>query len=163
MIRAKNLLRLGIIVPALFACPAFAATENAPAPAPREKIKIEPIKDLVATDTIVGSGTEAVAGKSLTVNYTGWLYSYFKPEHKGLQVESSAGRAPLIFQLGEGKVIKGWDQGLVGMKVGGKRTLIVPANLAYGERGIGRGRIPPNSPLIFEIELLDVKDQAAPK
>lgn len=106
-------------------------------------------------DTVQGTGKEAVAGATVVVNYTGWLYAPEAQGQHGAQFDSSIGRAPFSFQLGGGQVIPGWDQGVQGMKVGGKRTLIIPAALGYGEQGAGP--IPPNSNLIFDVELLDVK------
>ena len=106
-------------------------------------------------DTVPGTGKEAVAGATVVVNYTGWLYAPNAQQQHGAQFDSSIGREPFNFQLGSGMVIPGWDQGVQGMKVGGKRTLIVPAALGYGERGAGP--IPPNANLIFDVELLDVK------
>jgi FKBP-type peptidyl-prolyl cis-trans isomerase FkpA len=113
------------------------------------------VTPLVKTDLLVGTGAEAVAGKALTVNYTGWLYTSKASDFKGTQFDSSAARGPFAFTLGAGNVIKGWDQGVVGMKVGGKRSLIIPPDLAYGASG--SGPIPPNATLVFEIELLTVK------
>lgn len=157
MINVRILPCLGVLVSALLAGPTFAATDAAPAPAP--KIKILPVKDLLTTDTQIGTGTEAAAGTTVTVHFNGWLYSYFKPEHKGMQFENTVAQGgPRTFALGDESVIKGLSQGIAGMRVGGKRTLIVPSDLAYGPRGIGRGRIPPNSPIVFEVELLDVKN-----
>jgi len=106
-------------------------------------------------DTVPGTGKEAVAGATVVVNYTGWLYSPNAQLQHGAQFDSSVGREPFSFQLGAGQVIPGWDQGVQGMKVGGKRTLIVPAEMGYGAQGAGP--IPPNANLIFEVELLDVK------
>ena len=106
-------------------------------------------------DTTVGTGAEATAGKRVTVNYTGWLYLPDAPQHHGEQFDSSVGRKPFTFQLGSGMVIPGWDQGVAGMKVGGKRTLVIPAALGYGADGAGP--IPPNANLIFDVELLDVQ------
>jgi FKBP-type peptidyl-prolyl cis-trans isomerase FkpA len=113
---------------------------------------------LVKIDNVVGTGKEAGVGSNIRVNYTGWFYKPLAAKQRGRKFDSSldAGREPLEFQLGAGKVIKGWDQGVVGMKVGGKRTLIIPSDLAYGSRGAG-GSIPPGSDLIFDVELLDVK------
>ena len=111
---------------------------------------------LIITDTKVGSGKEATAGAEVVVNYTGWLYRPLAKNSKGKQFDSSVGRGPFSFSLGRGMVIKGWDQGVAGMKVGGKRTLIIPSQLAYGSRSPGDD-IPPNSALIFDVELLDVK------
>ena len=112
-------------------------------------------RPLQKTDTVVGKGKPAAAGSTVTVHYTGWLYSPKAPQQHGAQFDSSNGGEPFTFTLGAGKVIPGWDQGLVGMKAGGKRTLIVPAALGYGERGAGP--IPPNANLIFDVTLLEVK------
>jgi FKBP-type peptidyl-prolyl cis-trans isomerase FkpA len=111
---------------------------------------------LVKTDTRVGRGKEAVAGKTVDVNYTGWLYEPTAPNQHGKQFDSSVGRGPFSFPLGAGRVIRGWDEGVAGMKVGGKRTLVIPPDLAYGNRGAG-GVIPPGATLVFDVELLDVK------
>lgn len=105
-------------------------------------------------DTVVGTGKEATAGATAVVNYTGWLYEPAAPQQRGKEFDSSIGREPFKFQLGAGQVIKGWDVGVQGMKVGGKRTLIVPADMGYGAGGAGP--IPPNATLVFEVELLDV-------
>jgi FKBP-type peptidyl-prolyl cis-trans isomerase FkpA len=107
------------------------------------------------TDLQMGKGAEAVKGMHLLVNYTGWLYDPGKPDMKGQQFDSSIGRAPFDFVLGAGMVIPGWDEGFGGMKVGGKRRLIIPPDMGYGARGAG-GVIPPNATLLFEMELLDV-------
>ncbi|HWF84806.1 MAG TPA: FKBP-type peptidyl-prolyl cis-trans isomerase [Vicinamibacterales bacterium] len=107
------------------------------------------------TDLVVGTGAEATAGKSITVNYTGWLYDTSKTDGKGTQFDSSIGRAPFPLVLGAGQVIKGWDQGIVGMKVGGSRRLIIPPELAYGSAG--QSSIPPNATLVFDISLLSVQ------
>jgi len=112
---------------------------------------------LIKKDTVVGTGKEAVSGSSVSVNYTGWLFNTSAPDQRGTKFDSSIGRGPFTFPLGGGRVIKGWDQGVAGMKVGGKRTLIIPADMAYGSRGAGGGLIPPDAPLVFDVELLDVK------
>ncbi len=102
-------------------------------------------------DTVVGQGAEARAGQLVTVHYTGWL---FNDGQQGKKFDSSHDRRdPFQFPLGGGMVIKGWDEGVAGMKVGGKRTLIIPAALGYGARGAG-GVIPPNATLKFDVELL---------
>jgi len=111
---------------------------------------------LIKTDTAVGKGKEAVAGATVFVNYTGWLHEPKAPRQHGKQFDTSIGRGPFNFQLGAGRVIKGWDEGVAGMKVGGKRTLVIPPELGYGARGAG-GVIPPNATLVFDVELLDVK------
>jgi peptidylprolyl isomerase len=104
---------------------------------------------LVSKDLIKGTGPEAKAGDSVTVNYVGVLY------HGGKEFDASWRRSePFTFTLGEGKVIPGWDQGVVGMRVGGRRELIIPAKLAYGPQG--QGEIPPNAPLVFVVDLLSV-------
>jgi FKBP-type peptidyl-prolyl cis-trans isomerase FkpA len=102
-------------------------------------------------DTIVGDGDQATRGQSVTVHYTGWL---FNNGTQGAKFDSSKDRNdPFVFSLGAGMVIRGWDEGVAGMKVGGARTLIIPAALGYGSRGAG-GVIPPNSTLKFDVELL---------
>jgi FKBP-type peptidyl-prolyl cis-trans isomerase FkpA len=106
-------------------------------------------------DTQAGTGKEATAGATAVVNYTGWLFDPAAPAQHGAQFDSSKGRDPFSFKLGGGQVIKGWDEGVQGMKVGGKRSLIIPASMGYGDTGAGP--IPPNATLIFEVELLDVK------
>ena len=104
-------------------------------------------------DTVVGEGDEAKKGQSVTVHYTGWL---FNEGEKGVKFDSSLDRRdPFVFSLGAGMVIRGWDEGVAGMKVGGERTLIIPAELGYGARGAG-GVIPPNATLVFDVELLSV-------
>ena len=105
-------------------------------------------------DEKVGTGVEATAGKQVSVHYTGWLNDNGK---KGKKFDSSLDRGqPFVFPLGAGRVIRGWDEGVAGMKIGGKRTLMIPSALGYGARGAG-GDIPPNADLIFDVELLDVK------
>ena len=130
---------------------------------------------LTKVDAKLGSGKEAVAGKKVSVHYTGWLFDKSAPrecselprfvslkrvhsclENKGKKFDSSRGRpGNFKFELGAGQVIKGWDQGVQGMKVGGKRTLIIPPSLGYGERG-SSGAIPPNATLVFDVELMKV-------
>jgi FKBP-type peptidyl-prolyl cis-trans isomerase len=114
-------------------------------------------EELVITETQIGKGTEATNGRRVVVHYTGWLFEPSQPENKGTKFDSSRDRnEPFDFSLGAQQVIPGWDQGVAGMKVGGRRTLTIPPNLAYGAAGAG-GVIPPNATLIFDIELLDVK------
>jgi FKBP-type peptidyl-prolyl cis-trans isomerase FkpA len=106
-------------------------------------------------DVVVGSGEEARRGP-VTVHYTGWLHDPAQPDGHGRKFDSSHDRRdPFQFSLGGGQVIQGWDQGVVGMKVGGKRTLIIPPDMAYGARGAG-GVIPPNATLVFDVELVKV-------
>jgi len=115
------------------------------------------VTQLQKLDVKQGTGAEAAAGKAVVVHYTGWLYDPSVPDGHGRKFDSSVDRkVPFGFFLGEGKVIKGWDEGVAGMKVGGKRTLVIPPNMAYGERGAG-GVIPPNATLVFDVELLEVK------
>ena len=115
------------------------------------------IKELVTTDTKVGTGAEARAGQQIVVHYTGWLYHPTNEGHKGAKFDSSRDRSePFPFKLGVGQVIPGWDEGVAGMKVGGQRTLTIPPQKAYGSQGAG-GVIPPNATLIFDVELLDVR------
>ena len=105
-------------------------------------------------DTVVGTGETPKTGQTCVMHYTGWLYQDGK---KGNKFDSSLDRgSPFEFPIGAGRVIKGWDEGVASMKVGGKRTLIIPAELGYGARGAG-GVIPPNATLIFDVELLGLK------
>ncbi len=114
------------------------------------------ITELEKQDEQVGTGAEAVAGRPVTVHYTGWLWDEAKADHKGRKFDSSRDRnEPFQFRLGGGEVIRGWDEGVAGMKVGGKRTLTIPPAFGYGARGAG-GVIPPNATLIFDVELLKV-------
>ena len=114
------------------------------------------MNELIKTDIKLGEGAEATAGHDVSVHYTGWLYDEAAADHHGKKFDSSRDRGqPFNFPLGAGHVIKGWDQGVAGMKVGGQRTLIIPAALGYGSRGAG-GVIPPNATLVFDVELLSV-------
>jgi len=109
-----------------------------------------PMSELIIEDLVVGSGATASAGQSVSVHYTGWLTN-------GQKFDSSVDRNdPFDFKLGMGQVIPGWDQGVAGMQIGGKRKLTIPPGLAYGVRGAG-GVIPPNATLVFEVELLGVR------
>ena len=108
-------------------------------------------------DSLVGSGATAEAGQTVSVHYTGWLYDPDASDNKGEKFDSSVDRGnPFEFPLGGGRVIKGWDQGVAGMKVGGKRTLIIPSEMGYGDRGAGR-IIKPGATLLFDVELLAIK------
>ena len=115
------------------------------------------LNELQKIDNKIGTGAEAVKGASVVVHYTGWLYAPAAADHKGTKFDSSRDRnEPFVFPLGGGRVIRGWDEGVAGMKVGGQRTLIIPPAMGYGSRGAG-GVIPPDATLLFDVELLDVK------
>ncbi len=115
-----------------------------------KKMQTETVTDLKIEELKVGDGTVAETGKMVSVHYTGWLTN-------GTKFDSSLDRGkPFSFALGRGSVIKGWDQGVAGMKIGGKRKLTIPPELGYGAQGAG-GAIPPNSTLVFEVELLEVR------
>jgi FKBP-type peptidyl-prolyl cis-trans isomerase len=115
------------------------------------------VTSLQITDTKTGSGREAVPGTQVTVHYTGWLYDASAEGQRGAKFDSSRDRGePFSFRLGAGKVIRGWDEGFAGMKVGGTRTLSIPSSLGYGSRGAG-GVIPPDAALVFDVELLGVE------
>ena len=114
-----------------------------------------PPKTLVVKDLEKGSGDAVVFRSAVLVGYTGWLYDACAPEHKGEKFDSSEGRpTPFGFMVGAGRVIKGWDEGLVGMQKGGKRLLVIPPDKAYGDKD--RGKIPANSTLVFEVALVDI-------
>jgi len=115
------------------------------------------MKELQKIDVKPGTGREAAKGQTVVVHYTGWLYDPAAPGQKGAKFDSSRDRSePFTFPLGGGRVIRGWDEGVAGMKVGGQRTLIIPPDMAYGSRGAG-GVIPPDATLIFDVELLEIK------
>jgi len=115
------------------------------------------VTQLQKIDRVVGSGAVANDGDVVQVNYTGWLYDANAADHHGKEFDSSLENGePIRFTLGAGEVIQGWDQGIRGMHVGGKRTLIIPAQLAYGGRGAGDA-VPPNAVLVFDVELVGVR------
>lgn len=123
-------------------------------PAASSADSVSEVTALEKIDVLVGSGEEAVIGKTAKVHYTGWLYDATAEDKKGRKFDSSYDRSShFSFLLGSGRVIKGWDQGVQGMKVGGKRTLIIPPSMGYGAQGAG-GVIPPNATLIFDVELV---------
>jgi FKBP-type peptidyl-prolyl cis-trans isomerase len=116
----------------------------------KSKINLSELKKIYND---LGDGKEATAGNDVDVQNTGWLIDEEAPDHKGQKFDSSLDRGQLFsFPLGAGHVIKGWDEGVQGMKIGGKRTLIIPSEMGYGPRGAG-GVIPPNATLLFEVEL----------
>ena len=140
------------------------ASEAAPAPAAEVAAAETPAATtptgsenmaLQKTDLAPGTGAEISSGQTALVHYTGWLYDAAAPDNKGKQFDSSVGGEPFEFPLGAGRVIAGWDQGVVGMKVGGKRRLVIPPVMGYGERGAG-GVIPPNATLVFDVELVEI-------
>ena len=134
----------------LFAGPVSAQAPATPAPAE--------VKELIKQDILVPpEGKVVEKGKAVLVHYTGWLYDPKAKDQKGEQFDTSVGRAtPFGFVIGAGRVIKGWDEGVPGMREGGKRRLIIPAAMAYGEKGAGNGKIPPNATLLFEVELIKI-------
>lgn len=140
----------------LAAGPTLAQTRTADPSTMSSKMDAK-LTELQKVDTKLGSGAEAVKGQSIVVHYTGWLYSPAAADHKGAKFDSSRDRNdPFAFSLGAGQVIRGWDEGVAGMRVGGARTLVIPPELGYGSRGAG-GVIPPDAILVFDVELLDVK------
>jgi FKBP-type peptidyl-prolyl cis-trans isomerase FkpA len=148
-----NILLAGFCALSLNACK---AESTAPTTSTQETA-MTASTELQKIDTQPGTGREAEPGFHISVHYTGWLYDEKAEGHKGKKFDSSLDRKqPFDFDLGNGQVIQGWDEGFAGMKVGGKRTLIIPPEMGYGARGAG-GAIPPNATLLFEVELLDVK------
>ncbi len=137
----------------------LAATAIAQTPTPATPtVPAAPEAAVLVTDLVSGIGDEALPGMIVIVHYTGWLYDANAADFRGRKFDSSRERGrPFSFPLGSGRVIQGWDQGLPGMKIGGLRRLVIPPALGYGSRNIGNGTIPPNSTLLFEIELLAVE------
>jgi FKBP-type peptidyl-prolyl cis-trans isomerase FkpA len=145
-------LKLPLIAAAMFAIASLSACGGSSDDTP--PIPVYSPATLVKTDTLVGTGAAAVTGKAVKVHYTGYLYNTTVADSKGTKFDSSAGKAPYPFIVGSGTVIVGFDQGVNGMKVGGKRTVHIPASLGYGSEG--RPNIPPNSGLVFDLELIEV-------
>ncbi len=148
--------RAGMIAVALATAVAGGVAAGAPTPAMAQTAgkPMTTASGLQITDTKVGTGATPRTGQTCVMHYTGWLY---QNGAKGAKFDSSVDRGqPFEFPIGTGQVIKGWDEGVASMKVGGKRTLIIPPDLGYGARGAG-GVIPPNATLMFEVELLGVK------
>ena len=149
MTKVNTLINVSILILGVILLPQVALSET-----PKGAAKVT---ELVKKDIKIGTGEEAVIGKMVEVHYTGWLYDVTAPENKGAKFDSSRDRGtPFSFLLGAGRVIKGWDRGVAGMKVGGQRTLIIPAEMAYGARGAGNV-IPPDAVLIFDVELLGLR------
>jgi FKBP-type peptidyl-prolyl cis-trans isomerase FkpA len=144
-----------IATAALAALLAVAALAELPAdPAP----PVAPEPAVLVTDVVSGVGDEALPGMIVIVHYTGWLHDPAAPDQRGRKFDSSRDRGqPLSFPLGAGRVIRGWEQGLPGMRIGGMRRLVIPPSLAYGARGAGNGVIPPHATLVFDVELLAVE------
>lgn len=127
-----------------------------PKPAPAPVACAPAPQTLVVKDVQVGTGREAGVRSAVLVGYTGWIYDPKAPDCKGTMFDTSLGRpTPFGFMVGAGRVIKGWDQGLMGMREKGKRTLIIPPHLAYGDRGAG-DKIPPGATLMFDVELFQI-------
>jgi FKBP-type peptidyl-prolyl cis-trans isomerase FkpA len=136
----------------LLAASAHAWNPEVPPPA------AAPAPAVLVTDVVTGVGDEALPGMIVVVHYTGWLHDPAAPDQRGRKFDSSRDRGrPLSFPLGAGRVIRGWEQGLPGMKIGGTRRLVIPPSLAYGARGAGNGAVPPDATLVFDIELLAVE------
>ena len=152
------MLRYATLLTLLLAASLAAAQSTAPATTNPATSKLDAMPtELTKIEGKQGTGAEAVTGRPVIVHYTGWIYDESKPDRKGAKFDSSLDRkVPFGFILGAGKVIRGWEEGVPGMKVGGQRTLVIPPQMAYGERGAG-GVIPPNATLIFDVELIDVK------
>lgn len=143
-------------IPTLLAVALFAACSPGVPSAPGASAT-PAITELVTTDVAVGTGEPIAKYQVAVVHYTGWLYDPAAPEQKGAKFDSSRDRgSPFRFAVGAGSVIKGWDEGVAGMSVGGRRLLIVPAELGYGDRGAGRV-IPPGAALLFDVELLAIE------
>ncbi|KAF1685552.1 peptidylprolyl isomerase [Pseudoxanthomonas broegbernensis] len=140
------------ILAALACALLLAACQAPPGPPPTGTVA-----ELERVDQRIGEGALAAPGSDVTVHYTGWLYDALAADRRGRKFDSSRDRGePFTFLLGAGQVIRGWDDGVAGMRVGGRRTLSIPAGLAYGRRGAG-GVIPADASLVFEVELLDVR------
>lgn len=140
-----------------------ACGKQTPPPAAPATSAAAPITQLQKIDIVKGTGEGISGGQQAVVHYTGWLYDPSAPDHKGKQFDSSrtSGR-PYRFVIGEGRVIKGWEEGVQGMQPGGQRQLVIPPDLAYGPTGGGGGVIPPNATLLFDVELLAIEDPTSP-
>ena len=149
MSRVNTLVNVSVLILGMMLLPQSAISET--------RQGASNVTELIKQDTKIGSGEEAAVGKAVEVHYTGWLYDASAPDKKGKKFDSSRDRGvPFSFLLGAGRVIKGWDRGVTGMKVGGQRTLIIPPQMAYGAQGAGNV-IPPNATLIFDVELLGLR------
>jgi FKBP-type peptidyl-prolyl cis-trans isomerase FkpA len=153
----KTTIFAGAALLALFAVGAIAVDAHHQSKEKTMTTMPKAVNDLMKIDQTIGDGKEAVPPVEVTVHYTGWLYDPSKPDGHGDKFDSSLDRGePFSFYLGGGQVIRGWDEGVAGMKIGGKRTLIIPSHMGYGTRGAG-GVIPPNATLVFDVELLGLR------
>jgi FKBP-type peptidyl-prolyl cis-trans isomerase len=160
----RNAIALGLAAAAMLGCatapqPASKAAEVKLAAAPTPKDCPAPPSELVIKDMVPGSGPALGFKTAANVWYTGWLYDGCATDFKGKQFDSNIGKVPFPLMVGVGRVIKGWDEGVVGMREKGKRLLVIPPNKAYGAREFPDGRIPPNSTLVFEVEVANVVHQ----
>lgn len=143
---------LALLLTGLITCSAMADPLT-----PAQNGSVMTLSGMTMTDSVKGKGPAAKRGNIVVVHYTGWLYDPTAPGSKGQKFDSSVDRGePFSFMLGAGRVIRGWDEGLVGMTVGSKRTLVIPPDMAYGSRGAGNV-IPPNATLVFDVELLELR------
>ncbi|MDH5183258.1 MAG: FKBP-type peptidyl-prolyl cis-trans isomerase [Gammaproteobacteria bacterium] len=151
MIKYVRFVSLAVVLSISLAALSGCSDSSGPAPV------MAGVTELVVTNVVEGNGAEAVSGNTVSVHYTGWIYDEMTDDKKGVKFDSSRDRGqPFGFPLGAGRVIKGWDQCVEGMRVGGQRILTIPPELAYGSRGAGRV-IPANATLIFDVELLAVE------
>ena len=161
----KNVPLLLIAAAVCAACSTSPERASAPAvaaAAPKASACVPAPTALLARDIEEGTGDPIVPRTAVLVSYTGWLFDGCKPDLKGAMFDTSVGRpTPFGLVVGAGRVIKGWDEGLVGMRDKGKRLLVIPADKAYGAAGSPSGSIPPNAPLVFEVEIVQVLQRPA--
>lgn len=161
--RSSSLTLVGVAAALLAAACGNDVPSTARRPVENPPPTAAPVTELRRIDIVKGAGEGISSGQQAVVHYTGWLYDPSAPERKGKQFDSSrnSGR-PFRFVIGQGRVIRGWEEGVQGMQPGGQRQLIIPADLGYGATGAGNGQIPPNATLLFDIELLAIEDPPAP-
>lgn len=154
MMRALSVLAICVVSLLVAACSGKdESAKTAPGAA------VAPPTELQKTDVVKGAGEGISQGQVAVVHYTGWLFDPAAPEQKGKKFDSSRDRGePFKFAIGAGQVIRGWDEGVQGMQPGGQRRLVIPGDLAYGERGAGGGLIPPDATLVFDVELLAIEE-----
>ncbi|HUO83022.1 MAG TPA: FKBP-type peptidyl-prolyl cis-trans isomerase [Gammaproteobacteria bacterium] len=146
-----------VLAALVLCCPVAGLPQETTVDEAAQAVLPEEVEELVITDTKTGAGAAVAPGQTAVVHYTGWLYDPAAPEGKGRKFDSSRDRGtPFRFALGAGQVIRGWDEGVAGMQVGGERRLLIPPELGYGELGAG-GVIPPGATLVFDVELMDVE------